>query len=224
MTNEVLKALNCTNDENVLTCLKNNVTQEMLEKIYTTQPFSLQPLQFLPSVDQDFLEDHPFKLFGSGRVKNSSIILGVTKDEMYYRNNRILWQTRNITVITQNFKHIVRTSQLFKDKPAEVSEYAIELYLPKCIPTFVEAFRPIVDIASDFTFTCGIRQEAILRSKMIHNVYLYRYSYATPVPYSVYPQGQFGFAAHGADVLVSVLFLNTLIGLEARVFFQLQKT
>ncbi len=198
----VLKALNCSNDEHVLQCLRTNVTQEMLKNIYTTKPFPLQDLQFSPTVDQEFLKDHPYKLFGSGQVKNSSIILGVTKDEMFYFYGRILWQTRNITIITQNFKNLVKTH--FKDKPAEVSEYALQLYTPECTPTFIEALRPLVDVASDNTFTCGIRQEAVLRSKTMQPVYLYRYSYPTPVLYSAYPRGQFGFASHGTDFLVSL--------------------
>ena len=192
-----LKAVNCSNDERVLECLKTNITPEILDKIYKSEAMS--NLDFAPTVDGEFLKDHPLKLFKSGQVKNCSIITGVTKDEMYFRNSEILWETRNISVIYQRFTATV--TSFFKDD--KVSEYAIQLYSPECTPTFIEAFRPIVDVMTDYVFTCGSRQEAIVRSTLKHNVYFYRYSYATPVPYSAYPVGQFGFAAHGADFLVS---------------------
>ena len=196
-TETFLKAVNCSNDERVLECLKTNITSEMLDKIYKSEAMS--NLDFAPTVDGEFLKDHPLKLFRSGQVKNCSIITGVTKDEMYFRNSEILWETRNIREIHQRFTAIV--TSFFKDE--KVSEYAIKLYSTECTPTFIEAFRPIVDVMTDYVFTCGSRQEAIVRSTLKHNVYFYRYSYATPVPYSAYPVGQFGFAAHGADFLVS---------------------
>ena len=201
MADNFFKAVNCKNDERVLECLQTNVTKETLEKIYKTKPFPLELLHFSPVVDREFLKDHPLKLFSSGQVKNTNILLGVMKDEMYFKYYTILWKTRDIATITQQFKTIVRTQ--YKNM-SDAAEYAIQLYTSECTPTFIEAFRPIVDIASDFTFTCATRQEAILRSKMMQEVYLYRYSYPTPVPNSAYPMGQLGFAAHGADFLVSL--------------------
>ena len=197
-TETFLKAIDCANDEHLLECLQTNVTRQILDRIYKSGAMS--GLEFAPTIDGEFLEDHPLKLFKSGRVKNCSIITGVTKDEMYFRNYALLWKTRNISAINQIFKHRVTT--FFKDE--KVSEYAIKLYSPECTPSFIESFRPIVDIMTDYAFTCGSRQEAIIRSSMKHDVYFYRYSYATPVPYSAYPLGQFGFAAHGADALVSI--------------------
>ena len=103
-------------------------------------------------------------------------------------------------MIHQRFKAIV--TSFFKDE--KVSEHAIKLYSPECTPTFIEEFRPIVDVMTDY---CGSRQDAIARSTLKHNVYFYRYSYATPVPYTAYPVGQFGLAAHGADLLVSRAYI-----------------
>ena len=201
MADNFFKAVNCKNDDRVLECLQTNVRKETLEKIYKTKPFPLELLQFSPVVDREFLKDHPLKLFSSGQVKNTNILLGVMKDEGYFVYDTILWQTRDIATITQQFKNRVRTQ--YKNM-SQVAEYAIQLYTPECTPTFIEAFRPLVDIASDILFTCATRQEAILRSKTMQEVYLYRYSYPTPVPFSAYPMGQLGFAAHGADFLVSL--------------------
>lgn len=193
-TETFLKAVNCSNDGRLLECLKTNITRETLDKIYKSKAIST--LDFAPAVGGEFLKDHPFKLF---EVKNCSIITGETKDEMYFRNYIILRHTRNISVIHQRFED--RVTSFFKDE--KVAEHAIKLYSPECTPTFIEASRPLVDVMTDYAFTCRTRQEAIVRSAMKHNVYFYRYSYATPVPYSAYPVGQFGFAAHGADFLVS---------------------
>ncbi|XP_028406018.1 cholinesterase-like isoform X2 [Dendronephthya gigantea] len=197
-----LKAIDCRNDENLLTCLKTNITHDKLQDIYMSKPYILKDLWLAPVVDGEFIKDQPYKLFKSGHVKNSTIILGITKDEMFFNNQAIIWQTRNITKIQQKFKDILK--EHFKNKPERVQEYAYKLYYPECTPSFIEAFRPIVDIYSDIVFTCGTKQEALLRSNMpTSEVYLYRYSYATPSPYSAYPRGQLGFAAHGADFLSS---------------------
>ena len=193
--------VNCPNDDRVVECLKTNVTEEILNTIYTTKPFLLKLLRFSPRVDGEFLKDSPNTLFTSGKVKKFDIILGNTKDEMFFTYHDVIRQTRNTTIITKNFTDLVKS--YFKSYSEEVLDHAIKLYTPKCKPNFIEALRPMIDIGSDIIFVCATRTEAVVRSKLNHKVYLYKYSYATAVPYPAYPRGQFGFAAHGADLLVS---------------------
>ena len=197
-TNAFLKLVNCKNDERVLKCLKN-LTHDDLEKIYSKNPNPLDQFWYPPTVDREFLKEHPLRLLIAGHFKKAGMIMGVTKDEMFFTQNKILQLTRNVTTITQQFKNLLKK----QFKVEALYDTAFELYKPECTPTFVEAFRPMVDVQSDSLFVCATRREAILRSNMSSEVYLYRYSYATPVPYSAYPRGNFGFAAHGADFLVS---------------------
>ncbi|XP_046839173.1 cholinesterase-like isoform X2 [Xenia sp. Carnegie-2017] len=195
-----LKSVNCANATDVLQCLKTKITQQTLQRIYSRKPFIFEAVWTAPTVDGDFLKDHPQKLFATGQVKPSPIILGVTKDEMFYRNDAILYRTRDPKNITKIFQE--NLEKIFP-RNSEMLTVARSLYSSDCTQTFIEAFRPLVDLQSDLAFTCPIKQEAILRTRFIDssNVYLYRYSYSSPVPYRAFPRGMFGFAAHGSDSL-----------------------
>ena len=198
-----LKTVNCRNDEKVLECLQNNVTTKDLERLYSSTPFILSNVWFAPYVDGDFLTDQPRKLLENGIVKNGEVILGVTKDEMFLTFGPLLGMTRNISFLTEKFQETLKES--LKNSSEAVYNQALKLYQPECIPSFIEALKPTVAFSTDQVYVCPTNIEAKLQSQLYNasDVYLYHYSHSSPMFLSLYPNGTFGFAAHGTDVLVS---------------------
>ena len=210
-----LQNVNCADDEHLLECLRNNVTDQDLEKIYRSQPFDLESLehpQMTPYIDGDFLMDEPKKLLKDGKVKNNDVILGVTKDEAFLWEQNLLQQSRNITYLTKQFHEKLRKElnllkqRLKKNWTEAVYEQAVKLYQPECIPSFIEAFKPSVAFQTDTQFACDTANDAIVSSKILNytNIFLYQYSFASTVLIRrLYPKGTFGFAAHALDIWVS---------------------
>ena len=206
-----LQNVNCADDEDLLECLRNNVTDQDLVKIYRSQPFVLQSAWMPPYIDGDFLTDDPKKLLNEGKIKNTDVILGVTKDEGFFSEYVLLQQSRNITYLTQKFHEKLKNQLnllkqiLRKNWTEAVYNEAAKLYQPKCIPSFIEALKPLVAFQTDLQFACDTANEAIVRSKILNstNTFLYQYSFASSIPTrNLYPNGEFGFAAHGVDVRV----------------------
>ena len=207
-----LQNVNCADDEHLLECLRNNVTDQDLEKIYRSQPFVLQSAWMPPYIDGDFLMDEPKKLLNDGKVKNNYVILGVTKDEAFLWEQNLLQQSRNITYLTKQFHEKLRKElnllkqRLKKNWTEAVYEQAVKLYQPECIPSFIEAFKPSVAFQTDTQFACDTANDAIVSSKILNytNIFLYQYSFASTVLIRrLYPKGTFGFAAHALDIWVS---------------------
>ena len=214
-----LQNVNCADDEHLLECLRNNVTDQDLKKIYRSQPFVLQSAWMPPYIDGDFLMDEPKKLLNDGKVKNKYVILGVTKDEAFLWEQTLLQQSRNITYLTKQFHEKLRKGlnsiiRLKKNWSKAVYDQAVKLYQPKCIPSFIEAFKPLVAFQTDTQFACDTANDAIVSSKILNstNIFLYQYSFASSASSAVlirrlYPNGVFGFAAHVLDILVSSLYI-----------------
>jgi carboxylesterase type B len=82
----------------------------------------------------------------------------------------------------------------------------MDLYLPECTPNFIEALRPTIEFQTDKYWSCETAKLARSWStRSVGRTYLYRFSYAPPLDLLLYyPQGSFGFAAHAADLMVSV--------------------
>ena len=207
-----LQNVNCADDEHLLECLRNNVTDQDLEKIYRSQPFVLESAWMPPYIDGDFLMDEPKKLLNDGKVKNNYVILGVTKDEAFLFEQTLLQQSRNITYLTKKFHEKLRKElnllkqRLKKNWTEAVYEQAVKLYQPECIPSFIEAFKPSVAFQTDTQFACDTANDAIVSSKILNytNIFLYQYSFASTVLIRrLYPKGTFGFAAHALDIWVS---------------------
>ncbi|XP_046863092.1 acetylcholinesterase-like isoform X2 [Xenia sp. Carnegie-2017] len=187
-----LKEVNCYNSSNVLKCLKNNVTTEQLKEV-----FAEKRDPFTPAVDGDFFKDHPQMLFRRGKVKQCPIIFGTMGSEMYFQTSSILAKTRNITRINRIFNSSIR--EAFFRHP-HYFDVAKRLYSPKCTPSFVESLKPLVDMLSDWAFTCPMKYEAHQRVLMFPatKVFVFRYTYPSPEPHA-YPVGTYGFANHGQD-------------------------
>ena len=207
-----LENVNCADDQDLLECLRNNVTDQDLEKIYRSQPFVLQSAWMPPNIDGDFLMDEPKKLLNDGKVKNKYIILGVTKDEAFLWEQYLLQQSRNISYLTKQFHEKLRKElnllkqRLKKNWTEAVYEHAVKLYQPECIPSFIEAIKPSVAFQTDTQFACDTVNDAIVSSKILNftNIFLYQYSFASTVLIRrLYPKGTFGFAAHALDIWVS---------------------
>ena len=216
-----LENVNCADDQDLLECLRNNVTDQDLEKIYRSHPFVLQSVWIPPYIDGDFLMDEPKKLLKDGKVKNKYVILGVTKDEGFIWEQTLLQQSRNITYLIKKFQEKLRKKlnllkqRLKKNWTEAVYDQAVKLYQPECIPSFIEAFKPSMAIQTDTLFACGTANDAIVSSKILNftNIFLYQYSFASSAVLfrSLYPNGVFGFAAHGLDIWVSSLYIYIYI-------------
>ena len=210
-----LENVNCADDQDLLECLRNNVTDQDLEKIYRSHPFVLQSVWIPPYIDGDFLMDEPKKLLKDGKVKNKYVILGVTKDEGFIWEQTLLQQSRNITYLIKKFQEKLRKKlnllkqRLKKNWTEAVYDQAVKLYQPECIPSFIEAFKPSMAFQSDTQLTCDTANDAIVSSKILNftNIFLYQFSFASSVVLyrGLYPNGVFGFAAHGLDEWVSSL-------------------
>ncbi|CAB3999757.1 Hypothetical predicted protein [Paramuricea clavata] len=196
-----LGKVNCDNDENVLECLRN-VTEDTLKIAVNSKEFG--GIWTAPNVDGEFIADKPQKLWEDRDVKIQNIIIGITKDEMFVGQQQLLQKSTNISYYLKNFEELLKMH--FKNSSKAVHEKARELYLPKCIPSYLEALKPSVAFESDRWMICGSRQEAKLRSKHMNttNVYVFQYSHAPLASYipSLYPYGVFGFAGHALDVEV----------------------
>jgi carboxylesterase type B len=213
MTNSQVKAglkwflekVNCKNNNVLLQCLRN-VTEEKWKRVVNAD--GIYQIWTGPYVDREFISDKPQKIWEKGEVKNSNVIIGVTKDEMFMLHQNLLLNSKNISVYLKRFEGILKSH--FKNSSKAVYEKARELYKQKCIPSYLEALKPSVAFDTDRGFICASVEEAKLISKLMNasNVYLFQYSYAPLATYStyLYPYGIFGFAGHGLDVLVNKTF------------------
>ena len=196
-----LEKVNCTNNENLLKCLRN-VTEESWKNVMNNKEFF--NIWTGPYVDGEFISDSPQKAWENKAAKNLDIIIGITKDEMFLYHQSLIERSKNISVYLEYFKELLEMS--LKNSSKAVYDKANELYKPKCIPSYLEALKPSVAFDSDRMFICASRQEAKLRFKLMNatKVYLYQYSHAPLVTYftDLYPYGTFGFAGHGLDEVV----------------------
>ncbi|XP_029472365.1 cholinesterase isoform X2 [Rhinatrema bivittatum] len=79
--------LNCSdsNETEIIICLQNKHPQEIIEKGFSTQTHkSIIDINFLPTVDGDFLMEMPEILVKLGQFKKTQILTGVNKDEGTY--------------------------------------------------------------------------------------------------------------------------------------------
>ena len=202
-----LTHVNCSNDEMLSECLRN-VTEDKWKTVVNTNEF--WSIWTGPVVDKEFFSDNPRMLFKKGELKNQDIIIGITKDEMFYYTQGLLERSKNISLYLRHFEEMLKTH--FKNSSEKVYKNARKLYLPKCIPSYLEALKPIIEFSSDQEFICATRYEAELRSQLMNgtNVYLYQYSHAqlvlTFLKELFFPYGTFGFAGHGLDIIVRTLF------------------
>ena len=158
---------------------------------------------FTPDVDGEFFEDHPRFLFLLGKGKQCPTILGTVEHEMFITTSHIFVnETRSISQINAIFNKTLRDAL---SKHAHFYEVAQKLYSSKCTSSLTEAYRPLVDFLTDWAFTCPVKEEAYMRAIFLPKqpVYVYRYAYASAVSL-FYPEGTFGFVAHGMDLPVSV--------------------
>ncbi|XP_028397962.1 cholinesterase-like [Dendronephthya gigantea] len=139
-----LEKAKCNNDDKILTCLRN-VSESKWKKILDSDGFD--EIWTGPVIDKEFISDHPQKLWAKGEVKNQSIIIGITKDEWFYMEQKLLKQSKNISKYLEYFE--IKLEEHFKNSSKAVYDKARELYQPKCIPSHLEALKPSVAFGSD---------------------------------------------------------------------------
>ena len=201
--NIFLQHVNCTNDDQLLECLQKNTTDAFLDYIGKL-PVDLLSLR--PWIDGDFLRDNPETLLKEEKVKEGAVMLGLTKDEAYFLGAQdLLRQTRDVKALKAKSNNFIK--EFFKTSPEAVYREALTLYNLECVPSFVEAVRPMVDMHSDLWFTCPAINETKLRAQLpsSSSIYLYRYYHASAVAMMefLYREDTFGFVTHGADIHVS---------------------
>ena len=202
-----LGKVNCSDDENLLSCLRN-VTADKMRKVLTSK--EVWNIWMGPAVDGEFFSHHPRQLLEKGEVKNDDVILGITRDESFLSKNELI-QQKNGSVYAHHFEELLKT--VFKNSSKRIYEKARELYKQECASdSYIEALKPLVALESDTFFICPTRHEAKIRAQLLNttNVYLYQYSHTPLVLYiaMLYPYGTFDFAAHGLDVVVRILHSN----------------
>ena len=202
-----LRKVNCINDKNLLECLRN-VAENKWKTVVNEKDF--WSIWTAPVVDREFFSDNPRNLFEKGEVKYQDIITGITKDEMFLYTLDLLESSKNISFYLKHFEGLLKTH--FKNSSETVYKNARKLYLSKCVPSYLEALKPIVAFSSDEQFICATKYEAKQRTQIMNktNVYLFQYSHAQLVMTFLkeisYPYGTFGFAGHGLDVIVRTIF------------------
>ena len=205
-----LGKVNCSDDKNLLTCLRNVTADTMREVLTSTEAGNIL---MVPAVDGEFFSDHPQQLLEKGEVKNDDVILGITRDENFLVYVELLKQ-KNGSVYAQHFEKLLKT--VLKNSSKKIYEKARELYNQECASdSYIEALKPLVALGSDTTFICPTRNEAKKRAQLLKttNVYLYQYSHTPLVPYlaSVYPYGTFDFAGHALDIVVRILHILIIL-------------
>ena len=212
--NWFLRKVNCINDKNLLECLRN-VAENKWKTVVNNKDF--WSIRTAPVVDREFFPDNPRNLFEKGEVKYQDIITGITKDEMFLYKQDLLESSKNISFYLKHFEGLLKTH--FKNSSETVYKNARKLYLPKCVPSYLEALKPIVAFSSDEKFICAAKYEAKQRTQIMNktNVYLFQYSHAqlvmTFLKEIFYPYGTFGFAGHGLDIIVRTIFFTLIIQL-----------
>jgi carboxylesterase type B len=203
MSEKFLRDVTCKNDGNVLECLQNLGTEEIMEHYRTTE-YSMSKNFLLPVIDGDFFKELPQKMLQEGRHKHIDLMIGVCEHEAF------LWHFSNLQKNQTTEFYINYFQQILQLEVGNFSENvhkkASELYEPKCYPNFVEAFRPTIELQTDKYWSCQTTQLARSWSTQSigKNVYVFRFSYSPPLDMLVYyPQGTFGFAAHASDLMVS---------------------
>ena len=199
-----LGKVNCSDDKNLLTCLRNVTADTMREVLTSTEAGNIW---MVPAVDEEFFSDHPQQLLEKGEVKNDDVILGITRDENFVSFVELLKQ-KNGSVYGQHFEKLLKT--LLNNSSKKIYKKARDLYKQECVSdSYIEALKPLVALGSDTFFICATRDEVKIRAQFLNttNVYLYQYSHTPLVPYItwLYPYGTFEFAAHALDLVVRIL-------------------
>nr|XP_033813645.1 cholinesterase isoform X2 [Geotrypetes seraphini] len=79
--------VNCSdsNEAEIIFCLRNKTPQEIIEKAFSVLTHkSVIEINFLPTIDGDFLTEKPEILVKLGQFKKTQILTGVNKDEGTY--------------------------------------------------------------------------------------------------------------------------------------------
>jgi carboxylesterase type B len=203
MSEKFLSEVKCKNNENVLECLQNLSTEDILNHYRTTE-YSMTRNFLSPVIDGDFLKELPATMLKEGKHKHLDLMVGVCEHEAF------LWHFTNLQKNQTTEYYITYFQNVLQSEVTGFSENvhkkALELYEPECYPNFVEALRPTIDLHTDKYWSCRTTKLAQSWSTQSigKKVYAFRFAYAPPIDMLVYyPQGTFGFAAHASDLFVS---------------------
>ena len=141
LMNELLTHINCTDNQQLLECLQNGVTDEVLGNFFNKEPEFPYLITSPLRVDGDFFTDDPKMLLKRGAVKPGAVLLGVTKDESFYAIPEELVNTTDYDAIHSFFEK--RLTAQFKNESKAVFDEARKLYISNSNPsTFEEAIKP----------------------------------------------------------------------------------
>lgn len=96
---------------------------------------------------QMWITDDPRTLWKNGMVKKCDIIIGITKDEMFFSQWSLIISHRDIAFYSEHFEDVLRNH--FGNASQEVYIKARALYQPKCIPPYIKAIRPTHDMPNE---------------------------------------------------------------------------
>ncbi|XP_071081540.1 cholinesterase-like [Haliotis cracherodii] len=204
MANDRTRALaqrfNCTttDETEMLKCLRSADPQELsVEAWYIVDFYFDAP--FAPVVDKYFLPDIPEKLIARGEIKNTSILLGVNKNEgnyflLYGVQDKFKLNNPN-PLDRDEFLDVVRdvvAPSNDKTKKAVAVEYEEEE-----LPVDRDTYRVIADdISGDRAFKCPTIDFAREMSRINKDIFLYSFEHRV----STNPWPKWAGVMHGYEI------------------------
>ncbi|KAH9507745.1 hypothetical protein Btru_053624 [Bulinus truncatus] len=182
----------------LLNCTSENATKDM-DCLYSASPEAIIQQQWSekanfnlyivdvvigPIVDGKFLPDHPEKMLSRGEVKNTSVLLGVNKNEGYYFDV-YLWHSTifplsgNGEINETQYDEILE--HLFLKNTSTIQSVKLQYPIDMCnsLSSNVDA------ITGDWLFKCPVISFAQIYSRLGNPVYMYSFEHrtsATPWP------------------------------------------
>ncbi|KAH9491597.1 hypothetical protein Btru_030996 [Bulinus truncatus] len=169
----------------LLNCTSENATGDMNCLYFASPEAIIQQANFItPIVDGQFLPDHPEKMLSRGEVKNTSVMLGVNKNEGYYFN--VYWWHSTMFPLNGNgeinevqYNEILE--HLFLNNTSTIQSVKLQYPIDMC-----NSFSSNVDaITGDLLFKCPVVSFAQIYSRLGNPVYMYSFEHrtsATPWP------------------------------------------
>lgn len=175
--------LSCSfrNETEIIACLRSKTPQEIIEKsLSALTQRSLIEINFLPTVDGDFLIDFPEHLLQLGQFKkNTQILTGVNKDEGSY------FLVYQIPGFSKDHESLLNRTQ-FQDSVKLAFPKATELAIDSIIfhyTNWEDEQNPthnrdaMDDIVGDYNFICPLLEFTNRNSELGNKAYVYFFSH-----------------------------------------------
>ena len=199
-------AVGCSNDENVLQCLRDKPAEDIFNNEWVVGEFLVFP--WVPTIDGDFLSESPYNLLQQGSFqKNKNILIGSNKDEGTF------WILYSVPGLSKDSPSLLNHTMYLDgvdiidwDLSENTRNEIKQQYSPLDTNDYSANRDALDDVTGDRSFTCPCVDFADHLAVEVPTYYYYLTHRAST---EVWPEWM--GVIHGADIQVTCIAISCLM-------------